>query len=85
MTPADMAKLVLKIRSINVGCRKIDGYIFKTFAIVLANFQVNDKLGRSRFFQKTFLLANTSMELVLGMLFFTFSNADMFFAERNFT
>ena len=50
--------------------------------MVLVNFQVEDKLGRAWFFQETFLVANVSVEMVLGMLFFTFSNADVVFKDR---
>ena len=50
--------------------------------MVIAAFQVKDKFGRARFFQETFLLANTSMEVVLGMPFLTLSNADIQFAEK---
>lgn len=32
----------------------------------MANFQLDSKIGRAQFFQKTFLLANTSMDVVLG-------------------
>ena len=53
-----------------------------TFGMVIASFQIEDKLGRARFFQESFLLANTSIEVVLGMLFLTFSNADIKFAEK---
>ena len=50
--------------------------------MAIASFQVADKLGRARFFQETFLVANTSMEVVLGMPFLTFSNANIRFAEK---
>ena len=45
--------------------------------MVIAGFRVLNKYGRARFFQKTFLLADTTMEVVLEMLFLTFSNADI--------
>ena len=45
--------------------------------MVLADFQVEDKLGRARFFQETFLLADISMEVVLGMPFLTLNNANI--------
>ena len=45
--------------------------------MVITRFSIQDKLGRARFFEKTFLLADTSMEVVLGMLFLTLSNADI--------
>ena len=50
--------------------------------MVIAGFQVEEKLGRARFFQESFLLAETSMEVVLGMPFLAFSNVDIQFAEK---
>ena len=55
------------------------------FGIVLADFQVEDKLGKAWFFQETFLLANISTEIVLDMPFLTFSNAYVLFIEKEFT
>ena len=52
------------------------------FGIVLTSFQVEDKLGKARFFQETFLLADLSIEVVLGMLFLTLSNIDTQFARK---
>ena len=43
---------------------------------------MEDKLGRTRYFQETFLLADISVEVVLGMLFLTLSNADIQFAKK---
>ena len=77
MIPAYALKLGLKIHHTNVEAQKIDGSTFKTFEIVLANFQVEDKLQRVQFFQKTFLLADISAEVILGMPFLIFSNADI--------
>ena len=53
--------------------------------MVIAGFQIQDKLGRARFFQETFLVADTRMDIVLGMLFLTLSNADIRFAEGELT
>ena len=50
--------------------------------MVIADYSVKDKLGRFQFYQKTFLLAIISLEVVLGMLFLTFSKADIWFAEQ---
>ena len=80
MTPGYASKLGLKVRPINVGAQKIDGSTLKTFGMVLASFQVEDTLGKARFFQKTFLLADLSVEVVLGMPFLTLSNANIQFA-----
>ena len=53
--------------------------------MVLANFQMEDKLGRTWFFQETFLLADISVEVVLCMPFLTLSNADVQFVEMELT
>ena len=47
--------------------------------MVLTGFLVQDKLGRVWFFEETFLLADTSMEIVLRMPFLAFNNADVEF------
>lgn len=46
MTPAYAANLGLKVWSTNVRAQKIDDSIFKTFGMVLASFQIKDKLRR---------------------------------------
>ena len=48
----------------------------KTQAIAQELRRVEDKLGKARFFQETFLLADISVEVVLEMSFLTLSNAD---------
>ena len=53
--------------------------------MVIAAFQVVDKLGRSQFFQETFLLADISMEVVLSMPFLILNKADIQFAEKELT
>ena len=80
MTLGYASKLSLKVRSTNVGVQKIDDSILETFKMVLASFQVEDMFEKARFFQKTFLLAKLNIKVVLGMLFLTFSNANIRFA-----
>ena len=53
--------------------------------MIIAGFQIIDKLGRARSFQEPFLLTDTSMKMVLRMPFLTFSNADIQFAEKKLT
>ena len=77
MSTAYTAHLGLKIRVTNVDTQKIDRFSLAIYSMVIAAFQVVDKLGRSWFFQKTFLLADISMEVALGMPFLIFSNADV--------
>ena len=49
---------------------------------MIADFQVEDKGDRPRFFQKIFLVVNTKFELVLKKLFLKISNADMVFSKK---
>lgn len=53
----------------------------ETYGMVIAAFSVEDEAGRVCFFEET-LLANVSMNVVLGMPFFTPSNADVRFSDR---
>ena len=85
MSPAYTKRLGPKTRKTNVGAQKIDGSTLETFGMVIADFQVEDKGGRPRFFQETFLIADTKFEVVLRMFFLKISNADIAFGERTFT
>ena len=75
-------KLGLQIWKTNVGAQKIDGSALKTFGMVIANFQVEDKGGRPKFFQETFLVADTKFEMILGMLFLKLSNAEVLLGKK---
>ena len=46
MSPAYASKLGLKVHYTDIGAQKIDGSTLETFGMVLASFQVEDKLGR---------------------------------------
>ena len=50
--------------------------------MVIAGISIQDKLGKVPFFEETFLLADTNMEVVLGMPFLTLSDAAIRFAEK---
>ena len=50
--------------------------------MVVAAFSITDQADRVRFFEKTFLVANISPDIVLGILFLTFSSADVNFSKR---
>ena len=75
-------QLGLPIRPIDVGAQKIDGSTLDTHGMVVAAFLVEDKANRVRFFEKTFLVANISPEVVLGMPFLTLSGTDIDFSSR---
>ena len=53
--------------------------------MVRDDFQLEDKLGRVQFFQETFLLVDISAEVVLGIPFLTFNNADVQFVKNELT
>ena len=85
MSPAYIERLDFKTRKTNVGAQKIDGSALETFGMMIADFQVEDKGGRPRFFQEIFLVADTKFEVVLRMLFLKISNADVAFGKRTLT
>lgn len=74
MTLVCALKLGLKVYHTIVGAQIIDNFTFEIFRMVLASFQIEDKLRKAQFFQKTFLLADMSMKVVLNILFLTLSN-----------
>ena len=82
MSPAYAKRLGLKTWKTNVGAQKIDGSALETFGMVIADFQVEDKSGRPRFFQEIFLVADTKFEVILGMPFLKISNANVAFGEK---
>ena len=77
-------KLKLKIRKSNVRAQTIDIFILKIFKIVIADFQIEDKFDRPRFFQEIFLLANTKFEIILEMFFLKHSNIDILYSKKIF-
>ena len=53
-----------------------------TYGIVVIAFFVTNKTNRVRFFKETFLVANISLEVVLGLLFLTLNSADIDLLRR---
>ena len=82
MSPAYAKRLGLKTWKTNVGAQKIDGSALEIFGMVIADFQVEDKGGRPKFFQETFLVADTKFEVILGMHFLKLSNTDVSFGKE---
>lgn len=85
MLPTYAKKLGLQIWKTDVRAQKIDGSPLNIFEMVIIGFQIYNKLKRARFFQETFLMVDTSMEMVLGMLFLTLSKVDIDFANIKLT
>ena len=79
---AFIEKLDLKIWKTNVKAQKIDGSALKTFGLVIADFQIEDKGGKFEYFQEIFLVADTKFEVILGISFLKLSNADVLFDKR---
>ena len=75
-------ELELPIRTTDVGAQKINSMMLDTFRMVVAAFSVTDKANWVRFFEKIFLVANVSPEVVLEMLFLTLGGADVDFLGR---
>ena len=85
MIPIYAAKLDFVICKTDIGAQKTDGSALETYGMVIAGFLVQDSLTKVWFFEETFLLANTSMEVVLEMPFLILSDIDIQFAEKKFT
>ena len=85
ITPAYAAKLGLGGQETDIGAQKIDSSTLITFGMVVADFQVENKLDRTQFIQQIFLVANTTLKVILGMPFLTFSNVDVQFAQGELT
>ena len=75
-------KLGFVMQTTNIGAQKIDGTTFETFKIVVTAFLVTDQANRIGFFEEIFFVINISLDVVLGMLFFTLSNANIDFLKR---
>ena len=75
-------QLGLPIKPTDVGAQKIDRTTLDTYGMVVVAISVEDKANQVKFFEETFLVANVSPEVVLGMLFLTLSGADVDFSGR---
>lgn len=72
-------------QSINVCAQTINGLPLEIYGIVIAEFSVHNKLDKAQFFEETFLLTSTNMEVVLGMPFLFLSNANLQFGAGELT
>ena len=82
MHPAFVERLGLVVQTTNVGAQKINGTTLEIYEIVVAAFSMTDQANRVRFFEETFLVANVSPDVVLGMPFLTLSGADINFPKK---
>lgn len=81
MIPTYVAKLDLTTPKTSIGIQQIDGSLLKIYSMAFAKFPLQNSLERVQFFEESFVLVNTSMDIVLEMLFFYLSNTDIKFPE----
>lgn len=81
MHPAYIKKLDFVIWKTDVGAQKIDSTTLKTFKVVIAAFSMYNRAEKFCFFEKTFLLADISIDMALKPFFFTLSNANIYFTN----
>ena len=74
-------ELGLFIKPTDVRALKIDSSILDNFGIIVVVFLVTDKTNQIKFFKEIFLVANVSLEVVLGMFFLTLSCTDVDFLD----
>ena len=85
MTPAYASKLSLVLRTTNIIAWKIHGLTLETYRIATVGFSLKDILKMIWFVEQSLLLADTSMKMILGMLFLCFSNTDFYFGTWELT
>lgn len=74
MQPSFTKKLGFHVCKIDVSAQKIDGSRLETFGMVIVSFLVENKDGRSCFFEKISLLADIIIDIALGISFLTLCN-----------
>lgn len=79
MHPVFAKKLDLFIRPTDIKVLKINDITLDIYKIVVLAFLVTNKANQIRFFKKTFLFANDSLEIVLEIFFFTLSSTNIDF------
>ena len=65
------------IRPTDVGTQKIDGTTLDIYGMVVAAFLLTDRTNKIKFFEKTFLIANVSPKIVLGIPFRALTSVDV--------
>lgn len=80
--PSFARKLGLNIGEINVDIQRINGIKLEIFDMVIACFLVENKVGKSHFFEDTFLLGDISMNIACRMLLFIFNIVKMNFTDQ---
>ena len=58
---------------------KNNNTILETYKIIISTFSLSNKNDRERFFDKSFLLTNVNLDILLKILFLIMSNTDVNF------
>lgn len=83
MTSRSVVMFNISIRATSINTQKIDGFAIKTYETILAGFWTKDKVGKIRFFDETFLITNTSMEIVIEIDLLAGNYLDISFSDEN--
>lgn len=83
MTTTYISKLGIIIWKTNIRVNKIDKLFWKTYSIAIKDFQPKKKLTKIQLFEKTFILANISIKILLEICFFIFCKLDIYIHEKN--
>lgn len=82
MSPNFVRKLYFNIRKTSIKAEKIDSSLIDTFRIVIAKFEIKNKISRLRCFQEIFLVADIKVEVILEIFFLKLNNANMSFSDK---
>lgn len=72
-------KIGFLYRKIDAGIFKIDNSALAMSGIVIATFLIYDKDKKNRFFKKSYLLANISVNIILKIILSNLSNRNIKF------
>lgn len=80
--PSSEAKIALKVTQLAPELVPVYNIALETNKIVIARLLLQNKLGRIWFFEETYLFANSSIKIVLKIVFFTLSNINIWFIKK---
>lgn len=83
MTPTYIPKQSITTQKTSVRAQKIDELLQKAYGKALAKFLLQNSRERVCFLQKTCLLTNTSMKIMLEVLFLSPYNVNVKFAKKS--
>lgn len=75
MTSVFVVKLGSLILPINISIQKVNRSTLITYSIVIIEFLIQGKLGKIWYFEKTILLININMDVILEISFLAINNA----------